>query len=145
VTHSAADVTRWYLIAAGVGTDPHEAGSWPVFAGHEPSTPDNCITVYDTDGPNSGRSMIDGEVFGFEGVQVRVRSKDYPTGYGKLRLILVALAESVYQTVVAVGTDRYVVHAYDQITNPIPIGRETPTSSRQVFTGNVIMTYRQLT
>lgn len=144
MTHSAADLTRWYLVAGGTGTDPHDGAAWPAYAGREPAAPDDALTVYDTDGLDHGRSMPTGEILGSQGVQVRVRSTDHRTGYSKAEEVRAALA-AAYQEVVAPPGDpeRYLVHCFSRIGDVIPLGRE-PGSSRYVFTVNAVTPVRQL-
>ncbi len=47
--HSPAEVIRWLLVAIGQGVDPAQGGDWQVAVALEESSPDNAITVYDTD------------------------------------------------------------------------------------------------
>lgn len=144
MTHGAADVTREYLIAAGVGTDPTAGGSWPVYVGREPAAPDAAMTVYDTQGLDHGRLMVTGEAVGPDGVQVRIRAATYPAGYAKAAAVRSAL-EAAYQEEVAPAgaAERYLIHCFSRIGDVIPLGRESD-SSRYVFTVNAVTPVRQL-
>lgn len=144
LTHSPADVTRWLLCALGLATDPDDGSTWPGYATGEPSSPDNCITVYDTAGGDDGRSMVTGEVFGNNGIQVRIRSSTHTVGWQKADAIWTTLAEGVYDQTVTVGSTSYLIHCYTRIGDIIAIGKESPTSKRSIFTINCQITFRQL-
>lgn len=51
-----------------------------LFVGKEPSRPDTCITIFDTHGLPTGISL-DSVGFDFPSIQIRVRAKDYQTGW----------------------------------------------------------------
>lgn len=144
MTDSPADVVRWILVALGVGTDPELGSAWPVYCSSEPDRPDNSITVYDTDGTDNGRTMVDGKLQRLFGFQVRVRSDSHGTGWTKADAIQTALAESVYQETVTVNGRSYLVHAVSRIGDVLPLGKESPTSKRSLFTLNAGVTVRPL-
>ena len=143
LTHSPADIVRRVLIDLGLGVDPPST-PWPVFASGEPDTPDNCITVYDTAGLDHGRSMIDGELFGHNGVQVRVRSNSHATGWTKADAIQTGMAKSVYQETVTISGQAYLVHAIAKIGDVLTFGKETPTSKRSLFTINALASIKEV-
>lgn len=144
LTHSPADVLRWLLVALGYGTDPDDGSAWPAFTGGEPGSPDAVITTYDTQGTDDGRSMIDGELFGNAGVQIRVRSATHAAGWVKADAIQTALAEAVYDETVHIGAATYLVHCVSGIGDVLALGKETPTSKRSLFTLNVTVSLKQL-
>ncbi len=144
LTYSPAQVIARLLIDLGLGSDPETAGAWPVSSSGEPAAPDNCITVYNTQGTDGGRAMVTGELLGNYGFQVRVRAKDTETGWTKADAIQTALAESVYQETVHVGARTYLVHAVSRIGDVFEIGKEVPTSKRSVFTINATVTLEEV-
>src|SRR5688500_5731036 len=111
LAHSPGDIVRRTLIALGVGSDPAvPAAAWPVYAEGEPDSPDSAITVYTTQGGSDGRSMIDGELFGAAGVQVRVRSAAHTAGWVKANAARVAMAVSTtYDRTVVIGAATYLI------------------------------------
>lgn len=116
---------------------------WPVFVGLEPSSPDNCITVYDTVGEKNGRVMTTGEMQLHHGIQVRIRAVDHPTGFTKARAIAVALDEEVYGADVFIDDGQrpastYRVHSYTRRSGVFALGDESPNSKRQLFTVNLV-------
>ena len=144
LSHSPAQIVRQLLIDLSLGTLPSASGSWPVYATHEPNTPDDCVTVYDTAGTDDGRSMISGELWGHDGFQVRVRGKDHDTGWLKADAIQAGLAESVYDRTVRVSSSAYLVHAITRIGDVLTLGTEAPTSKRSLFTINATLSVKQL-
>lgn len=137
LTHSPAEIVRQLLIDLSLGTNILTSTSlWPVFATSEPDTPDNVITIYDTQGTDGGRSMIDGEFLTHYGFQVRIRSKNHIVGWIKTDMIRHYLAHSVYQKIVHVENNSYLIQAIEKIGNVLAIGKETSISKRNLFTLN---------
>lgn len=140
--HSPADVVAYLLAELGVGSQPSASAAWPVFVSGEPDTPDNCITVYDTDGNDHGRNMVTGEIMGHRGVQIRVRSTTHQVGYLRADLISETLAE-IYDRTVSISGTAYTVHCFTGIGDVISIGRDRPQGSRRVFTLNALVDLKQ--
>lgn len=150
MTNSPAEIIQWMLIKLGLASDPANTAtqSWPAYATGEPSSPDNCITIYDTAGQDFGRSQIDGEILYHHGFQVRVRSDEHPVGYGKADAIRTLLAGGVRQVVVGIPLDNtkssYLVYNCNHIGPVITLGKETPQTRRSLFTINAMVVVRQL-
>lgn len=143
MNHSPADIVRTLLIAKGVGTDPDSANPvWPIFADREPTSPDNVITVYNTPGRYNGRVM-QGEVQGPEGIQVRIRAANSAKGWLKADEVHTMMAEGVLRDIVTIGAARYLVQAISRIGDVLPLGKESPTSQRNIFTINAVVTVTQ--
>lgn len=79
-----------------------------LFIGSEPTSPDNCVTIYDTPGraPHSGLNRTPaaasartnaGKYF-YPAVQVRVRNNAYVTGWGMAHDIKDALHNRAHET-----------------------------------------------
>lgn len=142
--NSPADVLAYLLVQLSLGTDPSDSGSWPVYATNEPDSPDNVITTYDTAGTSDGRSQLTGEAWTHYGFQVRIRSTTPTLGWIKADSIRKTLAESVYDITVAVGDKRYLIHCVTRIGNVIALGKESPTSKRNLFTLNATVVLKQV-
>lgn len=143
LVHSPADILSRVLIALGHGVDPPgDATNWPVFVSQEPSTPDNVITLYDTEVRDLGRHMADGYREIMHGVQVRVRSYTYALGWAKINALAIALDSSVYQELVTIGVNSYNVHAVTRLSGPLSLGKE-PETARRLFTLNVLVTVHE--
>lgn len=141
--HSPADILRQLLIDLELGTAyVDDATSWAVFASGEADMPDDCITVYDTEGRNHGREMVHGERQEHHGFQVRVRARNHAVGYLKARDIAVKLDQEVYQELVTVEEIQYLVHAVTRVGDVLPIGKDAPRSKRSLFTINGIVSLR---
>lgn len=136
ILHSPAQIIQQMMIDLGEGTDGSTNGTWPIFATEEPDDPDNCITVYDTQGTDDGRTMTDGKAGVHHGIQVRVRAYDHPTGYVKIKTIRNDF-ETVLNKQVSLDTQLYLVECVTHIGDVLPLGQDTPTSKRRAFTLNV--------
>lgn len=144
LTNSPADILRWLLVYLVQGTDPADADAWPVYVSSEPNQPDNCITVYDTQGQDDGRSMRDGELYAHPGFQVLVRSQDHVAGWQKATAIRTALAMEVLRLTLAVGPSTYLIQCISHIGQVLAIGKDAPSSKRSLFTVNGMVSVEQL-
>ena len=144
LAHSPADVLRWLLISLGIGTDPANEGSWPIFASSEPDLPDSLITLYDTAGIGDGRIQRGGEAPKHHGMSIQVRGVDDPTAWVKMDTLVGAISESTRNTLVDVGDNQYIVYAITIQSGPLALGRE-PGTNRFLFTINVLAAIRQIT
>ena len=150
---SPSDIVRQLLLTLGLGAIAAYANGaytgqpWPIFAANEPASPDNVITVYDTTGQSDGRTMPDGEECTHYGIQLRVRAVDEPTGWPVANNLRNALARLVPSpptgtNYVTLGPNNYTVWAFAGIGNVIPLGKETPSSARFLFTVNALVAIR---
>lgn len=143
LTRSPADIVRKLLIDLTLGSNG--GASWPVFTDAEPNSPDECITVRDTQGRDGGRDMVTAERAEHHGVQIRVRAGTHAAGYTKARAIAVALDRDVYQEMVVVAAGAggsYKLHAITRTTDVIPLGKDVPGSKRSLFTLNALVSLR---
>lgn len=147
MTHSPANVMKWLLVALGVGTSPELSPlqAWPLYDSSEPGQPDNCITLYDTQGTDDGRSMLDGKLWQHHGFQVRVRSTDQPTGQLKADAVRLCLSQTIYHNSVNRQGKTYRVWNCAKIGQTIYIGKDKPRSERSLFTINATVALEQLT
>lgn len=150
MTHSAASIVQFLLIDIGQATNPESAAAWPVFASGEPAAPDQLVTIYDTAGRQHGRLMPDGSIQEHLGFMVRVRGSDHLRGSEKAHSIRTAMAEDVYDRTVTVPTingfagAQYLVHCVALLGPVLPLGKESPTSKRSLFTVNAHLCVKQL-
>src|SRR5688572_3973753 len=95
--YSPAEVIRKLLIDLGHGFASTTASptDWSAYVDGEPDVPDSCITVYDTEGRKSGRTMTDGEIQEHHGFQIRIRAARHSSGYRKARAICIAMDQDV--------------------------------------------------
>ena len=142
---SAAVDIKKRLLDAGIGEDQDESNQnadWIIFVGMQPATPDNTITLYDfglkNNEPCMNRLGVQSEVE-YKGVQVKVRCKDYESGY--------AMMEEIRENLANTGNFDSFDGKYEynllQKTDIIPIG-EDDGNHRQQFTQNFQATRTKL-
>jgi len=143
LTHSPAQIISQLLIDLALGTAPADNGTYPVYTAIEPDSPDNVITVTDQVGRISGRQQVTGQVSEHHGAQIRVRNQEHKAGFTKARAVLIELDETVVLNTVSIDSSTYTVYAISRTTDVLAIGKETPTSKRDIFTINVVVALRQ--
>lgn len=145
MTDSPADVLQHYLVVRSLATLGGAGGTWPVFSNGEPNAPDNCITIYDTDGLENGRPMIDGGDVGPMGIQVRVRAVNHATGWAKINAIKENLESSnpavgpYHYGPLTVNARSYRIQCVVKIQDVIPLGKMVPQSRLSLFTFNALI------
>ena len=148
LNHTPADVVRQVLIDLGLGSDLPANGlttplsDWPVYKGLEPSDPDDVITVYNTAGRPDVRDMF-GKLYTSYGVQLRVRAADPDQGWLKADALRTGVSEVVRQQV-NVGATAYFVQCFNRIGDVLELGRDAPTTNRQLYTLNPTVRIRLL-
>lgn len=148
LSHSPADVLRRALIDLALGVDPTDAAqdAWPIFAGDSqsiPDSPDNLLFVSDTQGTIDGWTQIDGEAQEAEGFQVLVRGRDHNIGWAKADAIKVTLDGIKLRQVGMPDLTRYLLWNVSRSGAVIPVGKESPTSKRRIFTINGTLSIRK--
>jgi hypothetical protein len=141
--HSPADVVARLLIALGQGVAPGAGTPWQIQADKEPSSPDNTITTYNTDGYIHGRTQVDGEYQVHEGVLVRVRATDSKVGATKAWAIANVIAKVVKNNSVRIDTSTYEVYNMNLKGQVIPLGVQ-PGTKRFLWTINATVAMRQV-
>lgn len=142
--HSAADVLAQALVDAGQLADPETLQDWTARVGSEPDTPDNVVTLYDTQSKETGRDHNTGRGFSLSGVQVRVRGREHATGWRRASDLSIWLGESLYQRQVTLGGVTYLIHCAASVSDPLAIGKADPAGRRHLFTVNLLVSYRAL-
>ena len=142
LSNSPAEIVRKLLVDLSLGTEPSAGGSWPVYDGQVPDSPDDCIVVLDTAGVMLGRLQPTGEQVEDYGVQVTVRAAKHEDGYPKAEAISHALDQTVRNTPAVIGGNMYLVYRLQRKTQALPIGKE-PQSSRVLFTINALVALKQ--
>lgn len=143
LAHSPCEIIGQLLIDLAIGTDSQSA-DWSVFVSSEPDEPDESITVYDTANVLEGRVQPTGETQEQHGIQIRVRAATYATGWAKANAIANQLDTQVLREIIVLGAATYHVHSVDRTSGPFHIGKESPTSKREVFTINATCSLRQV-
>jgi hypothetical protein len=145
LNHSVSDIIRHLLIQLGHGTLPSEGGLWPIYIDYEPSSPDNCITVYGIVGLNTGRTMTDGERQEHQGFQIRVRSAESRECYIKLQGIAISLDEEVILETVTVDNTPYLIAAVTRTSDIGSLGKEeVPLTKRSICVVDGLVSLRRV-
>jgi hypothetical protein len=124
----------------GVGSDPIDNSPWPVFIGRIPTDPDNCIGVQRDIVPTEGRIHRIGTV-GQEGIQIRVRHREYQEAQKKI-LEIAQLLDEVRREQVSYEAMLYSVDAISQPIRPLWIGPDP--NSRSNFVLNCTSSIRKV-
>lgn len=140
--HSPADILRYALIQNNQGADIEVSNVWPIVVAVEPASPENCITIYNTDGQKDGRSMVTSDIFTHFGVQIRVRCSNEKTGFQKANMIRDALAQ-IYYEAVTIDSDQYLLACVTKIGSVLGLGKDAPNSKRSLFTINTMLAVRR--
>lgn len=140
LAHGPDDVIARLLIGAGCATEPSAESAWPVYVSSEPNLPDNCLFTKETAGRLLGFSMPDSEQTEFYGIQVKIRAKDYPTGYPRYNLVKLAI-DQCKATTVTVGVNTYEVTTVR--TGVVPLGYNNPKDRRWAVYLNILASIRQ--
>lgn len=102
--NSPAHDLALYLSGLMIGQFPYSNGTWALSVSWEvEGPPDNAITLYDTSGTGPDTDDLNPVRVT---LQVRVRSRDYPTAYSKQIEIRNALIKAAFPIVAA--TSRFV-------------------------------------
>ena len=141
--HSPADVLRYMMIDMGMGVLPSAGGTWPIYEGVTPGTPDALISTHNTTDIHQGREMVFGEVQGRHGVQILVRAATDVITFAKTNDIVIAFDEQTYDEPVIIGSSTYVIHSISRSSGPIHLGKEVPDTKRDLYTLNVTISVRQ--
>lgn len=153
--NSPSEIIRQLLIDNLQGSDVADGlpnGSWPVYFNNEPTTPDNCITVYDTPGEINGVTNTDNELQEHFGIQVRVRGTSGSIAWTKTNSLNVYLNQSVYAETVIIDSNQYLVESVITRSDIIPLGKEMPgqgsqgmvAKGRNINTFNAVVSLRKL-
>lgn len=144
---SPASIMVAYVIEKlGKMTDPSDKNDWPLYVSHLPdgkNVKTDCGAIYDTSGVNEPRAMT-GEVSRHPGIQLRIRSRDYETGYAKIEDIASALDEVINNTI-TIGTSEFEIQNVSRTSPIVSLGVEPGTRRRRSFTVNYLLTMKKLT
>lgn len=148
--HSPSEIVRQLLIDLDLGSgqtaEGQPSGDWPVYDSTEPTKPDEAITINDIPGLDDGRVQYTGEQLGPRGILIRVRGKTKKTCYDKAHSLFLAISKSsqvggqAYRVYVTVDGTRYMLHCFSRIDRVRNLGKENPTSTRQVYVISCVVT-----
>lgn len=139
--HTAQRIVVELLIDLGLSQAYNTTGaSWPTYYNNEPDEPDQCITVYSTQGTSDGRLMSDGEVQEHYGILMQFRSTDADTNELKARAVATGLDSFTPRTIVTISPHTYQVINMSRSGNINYLGRDRENKNRFLHTINYLAT-----
>ena len=108
-----------------------------------PTTPDLFVTVTDTGGHTDGRIQRTGEIITHPGIQVRVRSRDFPTAWDKTQAVLTALSSAKGAVITGRATRTYRLDSFTMTSTPTLMLIEEQ-ARRHTFVLNGLVTIREI-
>ena len=140
---SPASIVAYYIInSLAKMSGPSSGSAFPLWKSHMQNKPSNAGAIYDTSGIIEQRQM-NGLVPTHQGIQIRIRTIDYETGYAKIEDIASALDE-VFEQSVEIGVEEYVIQNIGRSSPIVPLGIEGGTIRRYLFTINFLLTIRKI-
>lgn len=147
MTHSPAEIIKQLLIDLEHGVEVPEVKTtkpdWAIYTNYYPDSDkesDNILCIYDTAGLIDGRDHRNKQSIEHPGWQVRVRAKNFSTGWSKIDTVKRAL-EQVARREVTIDEQTYVVAGIHRTGTPIPLNAsENDRKRREAFTLNGICT-----
>jgi hypothetical protein len=136
----AEQILAEFLRIKDIGTDPSRQGPWPIFVGRLPTDPDTAIAIHRDTVPTQGR-LRTGQTVHEEGIQIRVRHKQYLEGQKKI-LEISSVFDSVLRVVLSVETKQYRIQTISQFTTPAFIGPDP--NNRCNFTLNCLASIQEI-
>ena len=144
--NSPASILAEYIVTTlQLLTDPDLDEQWLCFISSMPDggVPDNCGTVYDVPGRLDGSMNRTGAVVQHYGVQIKIRSISYNTGWRRIEDIALALDRMLDASITREGTN-YIIYNAMRATPVIPLGAEPGTKRRWLFTATFTLTMDEL-
>jgi len=145
IDYSPAYILAWYMInELEIMSLPSASSDWPLFINALPdksTIKDSAGAIYDTSGTLDGRVLSTGEVVEHYGLQVKIRSRDYQTGWQKIRDIAASFS-TVQNIVVNIGDDDYRVWNISRTSPVVNLGIDE--RKRFQFTVNFLTTMSEV-
>ncbi len=144
---SPASVIAEYIITTlELMTRPTLNNDWPLYTSLLPdgkNVKTNAGVIYDIAGVSDSRQM-NGLIPEHPGIQLRIRSRDYETGFAKIEAMASALDDLVTVATVIVGDETYEIYNVSRQINIIPSDEVKGTTRRYLFTLDFIVTIKKL-
>jgi len=141
---SPASIIAYYIISEMEKmTDPSDKDDWPLYISHLPdgtAIKTDAGAIYDTTGIQDIRSM-NGKVPEHPGIQIRIRSSNYETGYAKIEDIARDL-DDVFNASIEIDSAEYEIQNISRTSPIVSMGVESGTKRRFHFSVNYILTLR---
>lgn len=136
---TAARVVQQLLVDLGLGVLGGTTGSWPIYKGYKPNTPDDCIVVYNSGAEMDGRIQSTGAEITHPAIQILIRSATDDAAESK-GLAIQDVLQDIRRELVTVSSTTYLIQGIHRRTDLTPIGEEEK-SRRRLFTINYVLTF----
>ena len=142
---SPAEILREYFRSQGHASLPSEEGAWPCYTtsmADGDDVEDDCVGVFDMVPEKDGRLMT-GLVVLHYGVTIRVRSRDYRTGWAKINQ-LAGLLDSMTDAPVSMSSsEAFVIENATRREGVNALGMESGTKRRYLFDTRYVLTLQE--
>jgi len=121
-------------------SNPLNGDVWPLYISSMPDdsdVEDDCGSIYDSPGVINARLMEDGEVVEHHGIQIKIRSTDYETGFRKIRGLALDL-DAVKNQSITLDDNTYTVNNLARVGTIGYLGIEKESKRRYLFSVNFI-------
>ena len=125
----------------GVMASAASAGDTVITYSHMPHSPDNAITVYDTEGFVTPRLHRGGTTVDKPGISIHIRGQTYDEAEAIMEGVI-AIMKTVYRRTVAVNANNHTIVAIHRRGTPVNLGHEAD-GRRQRFSLNAIASLLQ--
>jgi len=132
-------ILQTYIVGQGLMTDQSDEDDWPLYISSMPDVKTNCGAIYSSSGKIDGK-LSNGEVVQHPGIQLRIRSNVYETGYAKIEEITLAL-DGVNKKEVSVDGFTYQIQ---NVSRGSTINSESDAKRRFLFTVNFMVTLNKV-
>jgi len=149
MTHSPATVIAEYLLTESLSSIeappfvvPAPSTDWCLYISLLPETnPARAGAVYDTT-PQRLRRLLSGEELWAHGIQIKIRSSDYPSGWDKGEEV-VALLNTINRSLVFLSPASYEIEYFSQTSRLLSLGQDA--QRRHEFAINGMCVISQIT
>lgn len=142
--HGPCDIVGQLLLDLGIVSEAAGTGDWPLGISEELGSPDNTVSIFDTQGKMEGSVQPTGEIQEQEGILIRVRAEDYKTGFTKAHALAIVLDQFVVNETVSIESKFYLIQSINRTSAVLHVGKETGASKRHLFTINATVALTQL-
>lgn len=142
--HGPCDIVGQVLLDLGAVSEAAGTANWPLGISEDLSGPDNMVSIFDTQGALQGFTQPTGEMQEQEGILIRVRAREYKTGFTKAKALATLLDQTITYDTVTIDSTNYMIHSINRTSGVLHVGKETGASKRHLFTINATVALTQL-
>ena len=140
MTKSPATILASYIRQESLMTDPADNTDWPLYISYFPDVKTEMGAIYDTSGKKLGRYMT-GTVVERFGITLKIRSKDYNTGWVKMEAIIARL-DTIKNEEITVDGEDYIIQNVSLLSSFNSPDVEDGTKKRRLFVCDLMLTLK---